>query len=347
MKTVFSLQDTEPKHRVDLWKTKIGETFAPVEVVNYDPNGFDVRLETARLGDLEVSTLSGVEQGIQRPRRLIRPSDADTFVAIVQVGGSLGYAHGGREASGLSGSVTLIDMSQEFRTMMRGSLDAIDVTIPRQRVETLFGSTRYLAGMSLDIDEPMTRLIVEFFRNQMQIADQLSTETAGRLGAVGADLLAAAFLEKMGRTPSYGASGTAAVLRAKAFIRDRLGDERLSPKMIAASQNLSLRRMQELFAAEALSIGDYVWEQRLLRAKAMLESKGLARLPIADIGYAVGFASPSHFSRRFRARFGCSPADAQRVVATAVPSGRQSRHQRHHRNENEAKPAVAASTSQG
>ena len=315
MKTVFNLLDAEPRHRVDLWKSKIAKTFSPAEVVDYNPMEFHVRLETLFFGDLEVSSLIGAEQGIFRPRRVIRPSDADMFVAIVQVGGSLRYAHCGKEACGLSGSVTLLDMTQEYRTMMRDGLNAINVTIPRRQIETLFGSTRYLAGMSLDGDQPMTRLIVEFFRNQMQIADQLSTEATSRLGAIGADLLATAFLEKMGRTPGHGAGGTAALVRAKAFIRAHLGDEALSPKAVAASQNLSLRRMQELFAAESLSISDYLWEQRLLQAKVMLESKGLARTPIADIAYAVGFVSLPHFSRRFRARFGRSPAEAQRLGA--------------------------------
>jgi AraC family transcriptional activator of tynA and feaB len=315
LKTVFNLLEAEPKHRVDLWKTKLGETFAPVELTNYNVENFDVRMETSLFGDLEISTLIGAEQGICRPRRLIRPSDTDTFVAVVQMGGSRSYTHGGNEATGLGESVTLFDMTQDYRTMMRGSLDIINITVPRKRIEAMFGSTRHLAGMSLDVGQPLTQLIIEFFRTQMQIADQLSAETASRLGAIGSDLLATAVLETIGRIPGYGVSGTAAVVRAKAFIRGRIGDELLSPMMVAASQKLSLRRMQELFAAESLSISDYIWEQRLLRSKMMLEGKARIRVSIANVAYAVGFASLPHFSRRFRARFGCSPAEAQRFVA--------------------------------
>lgn len=322
VKRVFSLLEVEPKHRVDLWRTALTETFAPVDPVNYKPEGFDVRLETANLGDLEVSHLVGVEQGIRRLRHLIKPSDADMFVAMVQVGGSIGYEHGGREASGLVKSVTLFDMSQEYGTMMHGSLSIIDVTIPRKRVEALFGSTRHLAGLSLDRADPMTHLITEFFRNQMQIAEQLSAEGASRLGTIGADLLATAFLERMGRSPGHATSGNAAMVRAKAFIRAHLGDQALSPEMVAASQNLSLRRMQELFATECLSISDYIWDQRLLRAKAMLESQAMVRISITNIAYAVGFVSLPHFSRRFRARFGCSPNEARQLEAGQLPQAR-------------------------
>jgi AraC-like DNA-binding protein len=312
-KTVVSLDHLSPEQRVDFWRTALTETFVPVDLMNYKANGFDVSIETVELGDLEVSHLTGVEQDIFRSRSMIRSGDADPFIAVLQLDGSMGFEHNGKQANGLSGSVTLFDTTQEYVTMMRDKLNIIDVTIPRPRIEALFGSTRHLAGLTLDGDHPMTKLVIEFFRHQMQMPAELSKEDAARLGAVGGDLLAAAFLEKIGRSPGLSTSA-AAMVRAKAFIRDRLGDHTLTPEMVATSQGISLRRMQELFAAESLSIGDYIWEQRLLRAYGMLRSKGLTRISVAEVAYAVGFVSLPHFSRRFRARFGYTPVETRRLI---------------------------------
>ena len=69
--------------------------------------------------------------------------------------------------------------------------------------------------------------------------------------------------------------------------------------MVAASDNLSLRRLQELFAEELLTISDYVWEQRLVRAKTMLESQAIRRLSVAEIAGSMGLVSIPHFLPAF------------------------------------------------
>jgi hypothetical protein len=206
LRTMLNLLDIEPKHRVDSWKTALAETFVPVDLKNYRLEDFSVSLETAVFGDLQISKLSGSEQNIFRPRHLIRSSDADWFIAVIQLSGSMDYSQNAIEGSVLRGGITLFDPTREYRTLMRGHLNTINVTISRKRIEALFGSTRHLAGLSLGSDQPMTKLAIEFFRGQMQIADQLSEETARRLGTIGADLLASAFLEKMGRFPNHGTS---------------------------------------------------------------------------------------------------------------------------------------------
>lgn len=68
---------------------------------------------------------------------------------------------------------------------------------------------------------------------------------------------------------------------------------------------LSPSRLAHLFRAETGdSIGNVVLAARLRRAATLLESTGL---PVGRIGAEVGFASPYHFSRQFRQRFGVPP----------------------------------------
>lgn len=68
---------------------------------------------------------------------------------------------------------------------------------------------------------------------------------------------------------------------------------------------LSPSRLAHLFRAETGdSIGNVVLAARLRRAATLLETTGL---PVGRIGAEVGFASPYHFSRQFRQRFGVPP----------------------------------------
>ena len=309
MKGVFTTSAVAADQRIDLWQDFVSNSFAPVEISKFDPFQFEAHIDAVQIGDVGLSHFTGAAQAICRPRRIISANDDDIFVAVVQLSGTLSFAHNTEEGSDLAGSVTLFDMTREYRAMFHSRMDFIDVSIPRKRVEALLGSTRNLAGLTLGPAQPMTALIIEFFRNQLKLADQLSVESARRLGTIGADLLAAGFLEMMGRTPGQAVNNTAAMARAKAFIRAHLADSALSPEMVAASENLSLRRMQELFAGEMLTISDHIWEQRLLRSRMMLESRAFDRLSVAEVAGAAGFVSMPHFSRRFRARFGCTPGE--------------------------------------
>jgi AraC family transcriptional activator of tynA and feaB len=316
MKSVFTTSTVAVTQRVELWQNFVSGAFAPVEISDFDLVQFEAHIDAVQLGDLGLSHFTGTGHGICRPRRMIRSSDADMFVAVVQLSGALSYAQNTGDGRHLTNNVTLFDMTRDYRSMFHDRMDFIDVTIPRKRIETLLGSTRHLAGLTLGPEQPMTAMIVDFFRRQVTMANQLSPETAGRVGAIGMDLLAAGFLEHMGQTPGQTIGNAAAMARAKAFVRANLGDCTLSPEIVAASENLSLRRMQELFAAEMLTISDYIWEQRLLRGKYMLEGRAFDRLSIAEIGGSVGFVSIPHFSRRFRLRFGCTPVECrQRHIA--------------------------------
>jgi AraC family transcriptional regulator, positive regulator of tynA and feaB len=52
---------------------------------------------------------------------------------------------------------------------------------------------------------------------------------------------------------------------------------------------------------------------RLERARRLLRDKRFDGLGIAEIAWNCGFSEPSHFTRRFRERFG-SPPSAYRLI---------------------------------
>ncbi len=58
------------------------------------------------------------------------------------------------------------------------------------------------------------------------------------------------------------------------------------------------------------SVGDYITNVRLKKAKYLL---GSTDQPVAEIGYSVGFSSPSYFSATFRGHFGVTPKEFQKA----------------------------------
>jgi len=89
------------------------------------------------------------------------------------------------------------------------------------------------------------------------------------------------------------------------------------------AENLSLDRLSEEFylnkyhlgqlfkRATGFTINEYVIHRRILRARELLKRK----LPVQQVGEAVGFRNNSHFIRTFKKLLGVPPKQYQLRVA--------------------------------
>ena len=309
MPSVFSSDQIAPRHRLDAWRSFVSDAFVPTDIVGAEQAGFEARMEAVSLGEVGLARFTGSRQGFNRTRPMIRSSQPDGFVASIPLSGRLRFTHGAESGETPTGGITLFEMAGETCTTNTEDMNVLAIALPRFRVEALFGSVRNLGGLTLGAEAAMTPIIIGFLRSVMASAESLTGDSAARLGTIAADLLAAGFLERMGRDPNRSMGIAACAARAKAFIRANLGDSLLSPEMVARRQGFSLRRLQEIFAAERLTVSNYIWEQRLLRARDMLSSRAFDRLTLDEVARAAGFSGSPHFFRRVRARFGQTPRE--------------------------------------
>ena len=94
----------------------------------------------------------------------------------------------------------------------------------------------------------------------------------------------------------------------------------LSLDAIAAATALSRRQIERLFKRHLDCVPNrYYLQMRLRRARELILQTSM---PIIDITTACGFQSPPHFSRCYRAQFGCPPSAERQIRtprATAAP----------------------------
>jgi AraC family transcriptional regulator len=99
--------------------------------------------------------------------------------------------------------------------------------------------------------------------------------------------------------------------RVEEHVRMNLAAE-ISLRSLAGLCCMSVDHFLRSFrAAAGTTPYHYVLEQRLRRASAMLRASAQ---PIAAIAVDCGFGNPSHFSVKFRAKFGVSPSQFRRTV---------------------------------
>jgi AraC family transcriptional regulator, glycine betaine-responsive activator len=79
----------------------------------------------------------------------------------------------------------------------------------------------------------------------------------------------------------------------------------LSPEWIASQVGVTTRHLQRLFRLHTgASPARFYMDLRLRRARLLLQQ---TRMPVLEVAVAVGFTSHSHFSKRYRERYGLTP----------------------------------------
>jgi AraC-like DNA-binding protein len=90
-------------------------------------------------------------------------------------------------------------------------------------------------------------------------------------------------------------------------LRDHAPNEEFTVEQFADAMNLSrmhlYRRLQDILGK---SPAELLMDYRLERAAELLEARTGT---VSEIAYGVGFKSLSHFTKRFRQRFGCTPSE--------------------------------------
>ncbi len=105
------------------------------------------------------------------------------------------------------------------------------------------------------------------------------------------------------------ATGDDPIERLKQNLPARLRED-LTAESLAEIAGVSLRTLQRIFR-ERFDTSPMSWlmEARLLEAGRLIRA---GDDPVTKIAYRVGFKDPSHFTRRFKARFGVSPNEYRR-----------------------------------
>lgn len=216
------------------------------------------------------------------------------------------------------GDMVVIDHRPATHESHAGS-QALLLELPRERLESVLGSTRLYTAMAMGTDVASTAVTVKFVHELVRLRAQLDPESAARMASIGVDLIVASIAERLALEVSRPMQGTVVVQRAKAYVEAHLGDPTLDPPHLAAAVGVSLRRLQELFHARGQHISDWIWHRRLEAAAKQLADPSGAHIQIGAVAFGCGFASQAHFSRRFKERHGMSPREYRIAALLGTP----------------------------
>lgn len=97
----------------------------------------------------------------------------------------------------------------------------------------------------------------------------------------------------------------------KTDILANLRQQGLTIHGVASRRGVSASYVKQLFSADGTTFTEFVLQQRLAVAAAMLRDPIYAEYSIAAVAFEAGFGDVGYFNRIFRRRLGMKPADAR------------------------------------
>ncbi|MEY2874749.1 MAG: hypothetical protein RLZZ373_2120 [Pseudomonadota bacterium] len=305
-----------PERRARYWEDQCRDALFSFRCSPHADEGLRAHQTCLDIGPLRIALTCANEHVIERTPDMVRAFPRESmFVNLILTGEAFIYQRG------------------HCAKMHAGEMLVYDARHPY-----LFGGARDFTLLHIDIPAPLfqTQLARIDMARPIQIAatrstHQLYQRTLSRLllnlleGPERAewptavlthqvcDLLGAMLGQAEGRG-AMSALSAGHLLAAKQFIEEHYTDEGLAAEQIAVAVGVSARHLRRLFAAQELSVGDFVLACRLDHAHHLLTDPRERPGTVAETAYRCGFASHPHFSRAFKQHFGVTPTEAMHAT---------------------------------
>ena len=287
---ILSTDLLKPSLRFDFWSDVVCRTFTMLDCRTADRAGFRAKLCSRAIAGISVARVDAMASGVVRTADLIHSHHDDAHIVMLQISG-----------------VTRVRQGERSRMMSPGELDVVQADQP------------YL----LDFPRPFSQYVIKLPRSAQPAGRAISPTATRFVRSLARDLLdpdvapdgicddvtARALQELLcGRPGEPARSQRAPDLygMAVAMIREKMFEPLLSRDRVAEELGVSVRTLARAFATHGTTFERSLWNCRLEAAhEALLSSRG--RATITEIALRHGFSDSSHFTRRFKQRFGAPP----------------------------------------
>jgi AraC-like DNA-binding protein len=310
MPILFDTGTVAPHERFDFWMDSSDRAFFPCTFRRLDDRGFAGTVNQYLLGPLTISRVTSAATSVSRTWADIASHDPEAVHLSLQLRGCTVFSQNDRATAVSAGEMVLYDTSHPFSIVTDEPYDLVVLECSRM----LLGlNGRDPAPHSAEpLQGEVARMLVAPFLNRLAhgLADGSVSEGDADLGESALYLLRAlcvdtAEAQRDGRRQSAGTL----LARVKVHIEQRLSDPDLRPDTIAAAHYVSTRHLQKLFKADGMTVTDWIRERRLAGCRRDLRDPAQADETILGIATRWGLTNPAHFSRSFRAVYGCSPSE--------------------------------------
>jgi len=295
------------------WRERVGHVIDVVPSRESLAQPFRGAISRFDIGDITFTDCHTDAVLLERTIARISRDNVRTFAFHV-------FLHGGaelitvqsakRSAPTSHDGIMAIDMDQPIR-MRRQACRLATIFVPRALLQAVLPDPSALHGRVIERERPGARFIIEQVATLARDIRHMTMAQARDLLADVVQWLIDAFAEQAGLAGNKRALARAAQFDlVRRYVQAHLHNAELSPEDALDTLGLSRPTLYRLFQHEG-GLGAYIRHLRLRNAADELVR--FPQLPVKDIAYAVGFKSPSDFTRAFRRAYDMAPQDIRLV----------------------------------
>jgi AraC-like DNA-binding protein len=311
--TSFSTRSVDAPRQLEFWRESIGEVYVPLEVNALAPGGggFDGTIVRHMDRGLAYSEIFGDAHVAMRTQRLAKHCEEDVFLVLVQRSGQTLIEQDGRQTVLREGEFALCDSNRSCTLTMPQRFHHDTLMIEGRTLRTALREPDRFTARAMRGDTGPGRIFLSMFGALRETIGELDECTGACVSDSLVSMLGAAVATLQGETERLPHSNLEMYHRerVRTLTNERLFDPDLSVESIAEEVKLSSRYVYRLFEREPETLSTWIWRKRLEAARRAILSPSQCRRSITDIAYSVGFKDPAHFSRQFKATYGCSPRE--------------------------------------
>lgn len=310
------------RDRFEAWRTAIAPLHE-TSAADGEPRSLSVATTLWNLGGLVAAHGHYSAQSSERTAAVIRRSGAGGYrLHLTLAGAPVGFETGDDRQLVPPGSLILTDLARPGRQVTTGPSETVVLYLSRPDVETLAPRVAEMHGLVLE--GPLAGLLRD------HVAGLAAALAAPATPAVAAPALAQATTQLLaaavaGVVPRQEASRHAVedALRRRiaSHVEAHLLDPGLSQEGLCRTFHMSRATLYRVMQPLG-GVASFVQERRLARIRAALLDPARHH-HLGRLAEVHGFASQSHMSRAYKARYGVSPSETGSFAAVvAAPEGR-------------------------
>lgn len=318
MRVAFSTGSVHARDRLDYWRSEASKVYVEHEFETPVGRSFRGVIRTASVAEMGIASFECDPAIVGYTARCVRKACDDDVIVSQQIRGSIVQKQDGRVLQGKPGDFWLIDPRRPFTCEIQPGTSSICLRVPRYELEARLGDVSGFTAQAIGGDRPIASLASGFIDMIARQGGSIEGFAATKVMQQAIDLIALAIKSEMTDGPLTLASPrTVTLLRLKAVIEEKLRDPALKPATAAAAAGISVRYANALLAEEGTSLERHIMNRRLENCRRDLMAPGNASRMVSDVAYGWGFSDLSHFTRRFKARFGCPPGQIRPQISQA------------------------------
>lgn len=288
---------------VTYWREAICEAIFELDFASAD-HAMTAQLHQHDLGALKLSDVAiGSAHQVSRSRQAAARDKAAHFNLNFVKAGRWSVDHYGRQVDVGAGELVLLDSRQAYTVSALAGTVHVSAHLPVDWLRCWLPNPEEAVARPIGAESPWYRMLTATLDEIVSLHPEESAVRAMCAQQIGGALA----LGLGGATQSRPSNAQSIYRRIIGVIRERFHDAALDAAAVAGAVQISQRYLHKILAQEGTTYVRELFAVRLDQARAMLENPLFAELSIAEIGWRCGFCDPSHFSRRFKDRFGGSP----------------------------------------